>query len=333
MSKQAKGKAPEKGKRNALGRGLSALMSPTVVSVEKRPASKPSPQPAAVLPLNSGNLAVAPQNETAFASVEEGLIFLPLDEIAVNSNQPRQFFDQTDLEALAKSIKETGLLQPIVVRPAARGEKRYQIVAGERRYRASLLCGLTAVPAIIREVNDHEALALAIVENVQRTDLNPIEEAAAFRRLIDEFGETQETVAFSVGKDRVSVANALRLLKLAPSVQELIIAGKISAGHGRALLMFEAVKQPEIAKKIIADGLSVRAVEQLGAAHLNDGPRLVKKTREHPPSPATQELEDRFRRALGTKVSLSVSEKGAGELRIAFYSQAELENLIERLGA
>ena len=212
------------------------------------------------------------------------------------------------------------------------------MVAGERRWRASQAAGLKEIPAIVRRLSDKEAFALAIIENVQRADLNPIEEALAYQRLIDEFGDTQAAVAATVGKDRVSIANALRLLKLDSSLQEKISGGILSAGHGRALLMLESGEQRQtLAKRIVSESLSVRAAEKLAAemAHgkQNRASRAQEPKVQREKSPAMQAVEERLRRALGTKVSVTLTTEGAGELRISFFSEGELENILERLNA
>jgi ParB family transcriptional regulator, chromosome partitioning protein len=264
---------------------------------------------------------------------ETGFEYLSLSSLAPNPNQPRKNFDETEIATLSDSIKESGLLQPILVRKTgAQVGAPYQVVAGERRYRAAIKAGLTQVPVIVKDLTDKETLQIGIIENVQRADLNPIEEALAYRKLIDEFGENQADVAKAVGKDRTSIANALRLLKLPEVVLNMIGSAQISSGHGRALLMLEQEKkQISLAKKIWKEGLSVRAVEKLCSKSLT-----VKgeKGQEFPAkSPILMDIEDRLRRALGTKITLNVDDSGKGELRVNFYSQGELENLLDRLGA
>jgi ParB family chromosome partitioning protein len=344
-------------KKSVLGRGLSALMSTTVVSIEPKPELSIVPQAIteeaedAVIKtpqLNSEAFTesiseqaapdeVALPTSTTDAELGPLLRYIPVEEIVRNEDQPRQYFSESELDTLAKSIKETGLLQPIVVRPkqSLTGRACFEIVAGERRFRAAKRAGLSKIPTLLRELSDRETLELGIIENVQRSDLNPIEEARAYQRLIEDFGQTQSEVAETVGRDRVSVANTLRLLKLADEVQLLLVTKEITAGHGRALLMVEnKEEQKRFAKRILTEGLSVRALEAL----VSKSPKEEgsSKPRKHPSldkSPAVLGLEDRFRRALGTKVSLTVDSNKQGELRISFFSEAELESLLERLNA
>ena len=347
-----KGANPSRSRKNVLGRGLSALMSASAVEVE------PSREPVDRLrnfrevPKSNGTAestsalekseAVPAQEEVA---PEGGLVYLSIERIRRNTDQPRQHFAQEDIDSLAESIKESGLLQPIIVRRRA-GEvgplASYEIVAGERRWRAAKSAGLNRIPALVRQLSDKETLELGIIENVQRADLNPLEEAHAYQRLIKEFGATQEEVAQSVSKDRTSIANALRLLKLAAPVQKMLLERGLSAGHARALLMCSSeTEQVSLAERVLSEGLSVRQTERLakGEELLQspaEGP--VKKPLPRPvvekvQSPSVRALEERFRRALGTKVSLRVEESGAGELRISFFSQDELDNVIEKLGA
>lgn len=269
----------------------------------------------------------------------EGLRYLSPDVIIPNPKQPRQYFAESDIQSLAKSIKDSGLLQPILVRSSGTDEdgiKHFEIVAGERRFRAAKLAGLSVIPAIVRELNDLETLELSIVENVQRSDLNPIEEAMAFQRLITEFGQTQQEIAEVLGKDRVAIANSLRLLKLCDAAQNLLIEKQITAGHGKALLMLEDKdRQRTLAERIVPEGLSVRQVEQI-AGGKEPAERKVRGkktggmvTAVPAKSFAAIELEDRLRRRLGTKVSLQVFAGGEGEIKISFFSKEELLRILE----
>ena len=262
-------------------------------------------------------------------SETDGLLMLPLDALKANEDQPRLHFEESEIEALASSIRESGILQPILVR-RGEAEGQFQIVAGERRFRAAQAAGLSKIPAVFRDLSDRETLELGIVENVQRSDLNPIEVASAYERLIKEFGLSQEEVAKTVGKERVSISNSVRLLKLPEDVQSLIAAKEISAGHGRALLMLDSAgKQRVLAKRIAKDKLSVRAAEQIASGKSLEKKTKPKKTEKK--SPAVLDLEQRIRRGLGTKVSLSMDKEGAGEIKINFFSSDELESLLERL--
>lgn len=312
-------------RRNALGRGLSALMSATAVSVV--------PKKEEALRRWEDTVGEIAEN----SDPDKALIYLPLDRLSPSLAQPRRDFNEQDLNALAQSIKSSGMLQPIIVR-RKRGEMGseagFEIVAGERRWRAAKTAGLDRVPVIVRELGDREAFALGIVENVQRADLNPIEEAQAYKRLIDEFGETQQSIASMIGKDRVSVTNLIRLLSLDEFVRSLVAAGKISAGHGRALLMLQDTgAQQLLAKRIIEESLSVRAAEKMASAGATLAGRKRERTRRSQQDPSVSALEERIRRALGTKVSISLNEAGAGEVKINFYSRAELENFLEKVGA
>lgn len=252
--------------------------------------------------------------------------FVPLSLLDANRRQPRRRFDEDGIAELARSIAETGMLQPVLV--TKEGE-RYRILAGERRVRAARKAGLAEVPVLVREgVEDRDHLLLALVENVQRRDLTVLEEAEAYRHLREDFGLTQEGVAERVGKDRATVANALRLLKLPASVREALENGAITAGHARALLgLSSAADQESLAKEIARRGLSVRAVE---ARVLALAKGAARKRRTRSVDPDTRDAELRLGRALGTRVEIRRRKKG-GEVRIAFYSEEELIGLFERL--
>lgn len=263
------------------------------------------------------------------ASTTPGLLDIPIHAISPNPHQPRQGMQLDALEALAASIREHGVLQPLVVTYAEeRGS--YNLIAGERRWRAALLAGCESVPAIIKEATSREMLELALVENLQRADLNPLEEAAAYRSLVEEFGMRQEEIAERVGKARSAVANSLRLLRLPAPVQESLALGLISEGHARAILQVPSEQeQLRLLEHIVADGLNVRQAESL-ARRLADRPTQP-QAEEAPQQDAPlynelNDLEDRFRSALGTKVQLSRSSRG-GKLVIYFYSDEELDRI------
>ena len=273
---------------------------------------------------------------------EMGLIHLALDRILPNKDQPRQTFVQEEIDRLSDSIRETGLLQPIIVRRKGTDVGQlatFEIVAGERRWRAAKQAGLMKVPAIVRQLTDRETLEIGIIENVQRANLNAIEEAVAYQRLVQEFGASQGEVAASVGKDRASIANSIRLLKLSPDVQKRIERGELSAGHGRALLALQAeADQQCLAQKIVDETLSVRQTEQLVQEYVRalaqPAPASDVGVAVKEQSLAIGALEERLRRALGTKIRLTLSPRtGRGELKISFFSEAELESIIEKLGA
>lgn len=336
--------------RRVLGRGLGALMQSQALTVDVRTAGRKWEEPGNTLNALSNTADGEAENQGSERDglARDGLVFLPIGHIIANRNQPRTDFPEGEIQSLAESIKQSGLLQPIIVRRLSSGsgaglsigssagtQVHFEIVAGERRFRAAKIAGLERIPALIKQLDDREAFQLAVIENVQRSDLNPIEEAQAFHRLVEEFQLPHGEVAKLVGKDRASVANSLRLLKLDPQVRDLLVMKKLSAGHGRALLRFELPEaQRAVAKRILDEGLSVRVVEQLPLESNFDvvSPRgkVIPIRRK---DPASEELESRFRRVLGTKVSLSLDEAGKGEVRIHFYSKEELDHLLERIGA
>jgi len=254
---------------------------------------------------------------------EPGPTELPVDTISPNPLQPRQKMAPQELEELAASIREHGLIQPLIVSQAADAEaQRYQLIAGERRLEAAKLAGLARVPVIIREATPQEMLELALVENIQRADLNPLEQATAYRHLMDDFGLTQEQAAQRVGKSRVAVANSVRLLRLPDEIKSSLAQGQITEGHARAILgLDEPDDQQKIWKAILKRGLNVRQTEETVR-------RLVAEPKPKRPdqssSPETKALEDRFREVLGTKVQLFRSKRG-GRLVIHFYSEEELQ--------
>ena len=279
------------GKRKALGRGLSALI-PDPEGEERRPPS---------------------------AAAE-----VALSELEPNPYQPRLTIDPGRLAELAASIRASGIVQPILVR--RRGE-RYQIIAGERRWRAAEAAGLASVPVSVREVPDEQLLELALVENVQRQELSPLEEAQAFQRLQGELGLSQEEIARRVGRDRTTVANTVRLLKLPRELRELLTQGRLDAGHARALLALErAEEQLALGREAARKGLSVREVERRVA--LLRAPRGGQRAARKEPNTAA--AEERLRRALGTRVEIARRGKG-GAIRVLFKSEAELQRLYELL--
>ena len=272
--------------------------------------------------LGRGLASLIPQHASSATVVE-----IQLARVAPNPVQPRRHFDEATLEELAASIREHGVLQPVLVTETIDG---YQLVAGERRVRAARLAGLERIPAILRQMATADQLEVALVENVQRADLDPIDEAVAYRHLIDEFGLTQERVAERVGKARASVANTLRLLDLQVDVQSAIADGRITEGHGRALGGLPTDAQPRALALVLSEGLSVRQTEE-----------LVRRLREPRPAPAAvatparldpdlERVEEELRQRLGTKVTLSRSRKG-GRIVIEYYSDEELGRLYERL--
>jgi len=259
---------------------------------------------------------------------ESGLRRVPLDAISPNPRQPRQRIDPDALAELASSIAEHGMIQPLIVSETVPGIE-YQLIAGERRLQAARLAGLEAVPVIVKEATPEQMLELALVENIQRADLNPLEEAAAYQQLADEFGLTQQEIAAKVGKNRVSITNALRLLRLPDFCQSMLANAQISEGHARALLGLEndLEEMKRVLKTVIKQSLSVRQTEEI-VRRLRAGRPSPRATRTQPPE--VRALEKEFSQSLGTKVSLTRSKKG-GKLTIHFYSEEELQGLYELL--
>jgi len=253
---------------------------------------------------------------------------LPISEITPNKDQPRKTFDEAALDELAESIKQHGVLQPLLVRPLPNGG--YQLVAGERRWRASRRAGLREVPVVVKELTDTETMEIAIIENLQREDLNPIEEAEGLQALIDKCGFTQEEVASSVGKSRPAIANSLRLLRLPEAVRELTRDGKISAGHARALISLDNdALIIEAAENVIKNKLTVRDVERL--AKTRDKGNSVSQKRYKRRDSFYDEVELTLSEVLGRKVKV-YNGKGKGPLEIEFYSQEDLKNIANKLG-
>jgi len=260
------------------------------------------------------------------AAAGETLGTLSIESLQPGRYQPRGRIDPESLAGLAESIKAQGVMQPILVRPTGGG--RYEILAGERRWRAARLAGLSAVPALVREVSDQHAAAIALIENLQREDLNPLEEAAGVQRLIAEFGMTHAEAADSLGRSRTAVTNALRLLELAPPVQELVRDGKLDMGHARAILGLPALKQIEIARMAAEKRLSVRQVEQL-VAGLNKRPGAGPRPRV---DRDVARLEEEWSQTLGTTVKIQTGVKpGSGKLMLHYASLDQLDALLNKL--
>jgi ParB family chromosome partitioning protein len=264
--------------------------------------------------------------EEPAAGSGEALASLAVDALQPGRFQPRARIGQEGLVELAESIKSQGVMQPILVRPIGAG--RYEIVAGERRWRAARMAGLTAVPALVRDVPDRNALAIALIENLQREDLNPLDEAMGIRRLTEEFGMTHAEAAEAVGRSRAAITNALRLLELAPPVQELLREGKLDMGHARALLPLPALKQIDLAREAVARQLSVRQVERR-VAGLTARPAARPRPRS---DRDVARLEEELSGQLGTTVSIRTGAKpGSGKLMIHYSSLDQLELLLNRL--
>ena len=253
---------------------------------------------------------------------------IAVEKIVPNPFQPRQHFDKEKVEELAESIREQGILQPIVVRKTA--DQKLEIISGERRWRAAQIAKLKEVPVIIREVDDQNSLELALIENIQRADLNPLEEAEAYQRLADEFGLTQEQIALKVGKKRASITNTLRLLGLSPEVREYLMLGKVSQGHAKALLSVgDPIKQRELANRIVAEKLSVRAAEALAAQTHIQRQKKENVAGEIAVRLARQQAQE-LQKILGTKVKIDYAN-GRGRIALQFYSDEQFNDIVERL--
>lgn len=317
---------PQNKQKKGLGRGLGSLLGGP--AQESGAAEKTFSKPAAPATPVSAGPAPAPIVTTAAPAPvdpESKIWKVSIEKLMPGEFQPRRSFEKTSLQELAASIKESGILQPIVARRVASG--KLEIVAGERRWRAAQIAGLTEVPVILKTFADKEALELAIIENIQREDLNPIDEAEAYQRLADEFKMTQQQIADRVGKDRATVANALRVLSLPSEVKDMVATKEISLGHAKVLLgTEEPQKQLLLARKVRDEKLSVRALE-----------KLVSKKEAAAPTQATEkenrlisDLEQRLQKNLGTKVSIDYSN-GKGKLAIYFYSDEELNEMTDQL--
>jgi len=255
---------------------------------------------------------------------------LPLSQIESCSSQPRKRFDPEKLEELADSIREHGVIQPLAVRKLASGY--YQIIAGERRWRAARMAGLTEVPVVILEANDRKAMELAMIENLQREDLNPMEEAEGYRSLIDNYGMTQEQAAQQVGKSRSAVANAMRLLQLSEEIRSMVESEQLSAGHARTLLPLSPALQAEAAKLILAGGLSVRQTEQLVKKLQTQQPKPEKKAKDSAAVDYAAEAARELSGKLGRACRISQGRK-KGHIEIEYYGMDDLNDLLEALGA
>ena len=294
-------------KPKGLGRGLEALLGP---KVEDKPAAEAAP-------------AGAPST-------------LPLDQLVPGQYQPRTRMDQGALDELAESIKAQGIMQPILVRRLNSGPDagKHEIIAGERRFRASKLAGLSEVPVLVREVPDESAAAMALIENIQREDLNPLEEAHGLQRLVKEFGLTHEQAAQAVGRSRSAASNLLRLLQLAEPVQTMLLASDLDMGHARALLALDKAEQILLAQRVVDRRLSVRETEQLVQRALAEaqGSPNGASSRRRAPDRDLERLQERIADALATPVALRSNARGRGRLTISFSSHEQFQGLLDRLG-
>ena len=292
-----------RGLGKGLGKGLDTLIPPSNQTAEKQ--------------------------ETNGTDHKDGSVLVRITKVEPNREQPRKHFDEESLQELADSIKQFGLLQPILVQDK---KSHYEIIAGERRWRAAKLAGLKEVPVLIKNYSSQELVEISLIENIQRQDLNPIEEALAYKRLLTEFDLKQEEVAERVSKSRTAVTNSLRLLKLCDKVQQMLIDDMITTGHARALIMLEdPEEQYFIAQKIYNEKLSVRDVEKL-MKNLHKEEKSSKKEENHALQAIYQDIGEKLKRRLGTKVTVTPKGKGSGRIEIEFYSHEDLERLMELFG-
>lgn len=319
-------------RKRGLGRGLDALLAGR--------ASAPAPDAtvdASGADAGRDSASAAGTRPAETASADGELRSLPIDQLRPGRYQPRRVMDEEALEELAQSIRAQGVMQPIVVRRAG---SEFEIIAGERRWRASRLAGLAAVPVVIREIDDQAAMAMGLIENIQRENLRPLEEAAALQRLLQEFDLTQQQVATAVGKSRAAVTNLLRLLNLSLPVRELLDAGDLEMGHARALLSLAAEAQLAIARQVVDQGLSVRETEARARAalkHQRDEAAGVRPAPKTAPAAPTvdadvRRLEQRLSELLGAPVNLRQASGGSGRLEIRYHSMDVLDGILARLG-
>lgn len=321
-------------RKGGLGRGLDALFAdaapiiPEELEQEAHQAAAEAGQVGRPSTSASGTKEAAGASMTAPAEDDpDRVIYVDIDDIKPNAAQPRKNFNKEKLEDLAESIKENGVIQPVVVRKKG---SSYELVAGERRWRASRLAGMKQIPCLIRNFDEKQNMIVAIIENMQREDLDPIEEAAGLREMIDRFGFTQAQVSKSLGKSRAYIANSMRLLKLPPELQEMISQGQLSAAHGRTIINIEdKEKQKAVANKIVKDGLSVRATERL-AEKIKDDARPERKRTKNSRSADLAAAESELRTITGTKVRINGTEN-SGKIEMEYYSLEELNRLIDLL--
>ena len=309
--------------RRGLGRGLGSLI-PT--APPQSPVAQPSTPPEGPGVVDTSVSALEP-TDTGLAPVE-GAYFaeLPIGQIVPNAVQPRQVFDEEAMAELVHSILEVGLLQPIVVRRT--GEDTYELIMGERRWRASQQAGLSAIPAIVRQTDDIDMLRDALLENLHRSQLNPLEEAAAYAQLLEDFGCTHEELASRIGRSRPQISNTIRLLRLSPAVQRRVAAGVLSAGHARSLL---SVPDPEIqdrlAQRVVAEGISVRSLEEIVAVGDNGRPES-RVQRRRPNAPGLIELADRLSDRLETRVKVDLGQR-KGKVTVEFATLEDLRRIVD----
>lgn len=316
------------GRKNGLGRGLDAFF-PDRTSVVKEPARKTITK--TVKTEKKSDVAEKQTNPTVAkkqtADSKIGAMIVKISSVEPNMDQPRKQFDEDALMELSESIKQYGVLHPLLV---SNKKDYYEIIAGERRWRAAKLAGLTEIPVIVKEFSEQELVEISLIENIQREDLNPVEEAMAYKRLIDEFHLKQDEIAERVGKSRTAVTNAMRLLKLSEKVQQMLIDEMITAGHARAILSIaDKEKQESIAMKVFDEKLSVRETEAL-VKRMLEPPKTAKKSKFSSAEDAIYEnLEEKMKSIMGTRVQIHRKKNDKGKIEIEYYSKDELERIID----
>lgn len=291
-----------KKKTKGLGRGLDALLGSDSNALDE----------------------LSPEKDTV------GLQQIQVTALQAGKYQPRSIMDDTAIDALAESISQQGVMQPLLVRRVQGAQYQYEVIAGERRLRAAIKAGLADVPVIIKDVDDEQAAVMALIENIQREDLNPMEEARGIRRLLDEFALTHDQIAGAIGRSRSATSNILRLLNLAAPVQELLMQGSLDMGHARALLSLQSAEQIQAANLIVAKGLSVRQTEQLVTKGLHTSG--TKAQRDQTPNQDVLRMQEQLADRLGSKVALKASNKGTGQLTVHFHDWEQFHGLLEKLG-
>jgi ParB family transcriptional regulator, chromosome partitioning protein len=327
-------------KRSGLGRGLASLIPTGPAEGEALGGPRIGDATADILMGGAPAPAPASDNGAAVAEASEfGAVYREIDpgQIDPNPRQPRQVFDEEALSELVHSIREFGVMQPIVVRavPATDGPTRYQLVMGERRWRATQQAGLATIPAIVRETADDSMLRDALLENIHRAQLNPLEEAAAYQQLLDEFGVTHDELASRIGRSRPLISNMIRLLRLPIPVQRRVAAGVLSAGHARALLSLDGgpEKQEELAARIVAEGLSVRATEEAVTLANRNGPSDPPAPRRKPiQMPGLQDVAEQLSTAFDTRVTVSLGKR-KGKIVVEFGSVDDLQRIVELMNS
>lgn len=309
------------GRKNGLGRGLDALFP------EKTPVSRENVRKPVTKPTKKTEISVKADQKNESSNQKKTAMMVKISNVEPNRDQPRKQFDEDALLELSESVKQYGILQPLLV-----SDKKdyYEIIAGERRWRAAKLAGLKEVPVIVKEFSAQELVEISLIENIQREDLNPVEEAMAYKRLMDEFHLKQDEIADRVGKSRTAVTNSMRLLKLSAKVQQMLIDEMITAGHARAILAIsDKEKQETVAMRVFDEKLSVRETEKLVKEIKNPKKPKEKKAVEN--EFVYKDLENRMKEVMGTKVSIASKSNGKGKIEIEYYSEKELERMFEMI--